>query len=199
MNVSNNSTDFYAKVFKLNPLLICCILISVLSIIICPLIIYCIIWFERYGSDQRRTLLNRFTTMYCWAMIQYFLIVQLIETARFIFGPLPAVICHLQSIVRSVNIDMVLICKAASILTKYVFIIWLKNPAGFNDDFWAFFAWMWIRVFTHLFDITIYLLGGNQPVTFYICCGTVRTMEQTKPSSPHNLGNNSTHSILKNQ
>ena len=128
--------------------------------------------------------------MYCWPMIQYILIVQLIETARFIFGPLPAIICHMQNIVRFAIVDMILMCKASSIFTKYLFIIWLKNPAGFYDEFWAFYAWMWIQGCSFLVEMTIYLLGGNQPVTFYICCGTARTKEQNKPLISLNAGNN---------
>ena len=192
MNSSNESTDFYSKVFEVNPFHICAVLISILCLIICPFFLYYIIWYERYGSDQKRTLINRFTSMSCWAIIQFIVIVHAIETARFTFGPLPAAICHLQNIVRYSILDMIMINQNAAISTKYMFIIWLKNPAGFNDEFWAFFAWMWIQGYSYFVEITIYLLGSNQPVTFYICCGTVRTTttEQNKPIFSHNAGTN---------
>ena len=190
MNDSHKSIDFYSKVFEFNPLLVCCLLISILALIIGPLLLYCIIWFERYGTDQRRTLLNMFTSMYCWVMIQFFVFVHSTEIARVIFGPLPEFICHLQFISRFAFADMFMLCKNFSVLTKYIFIVWLKNPAAFNDEFWAVFACLWIQGYSFLIEFIRFMLRNSQSITFYICIGTDRTMEQKQSLNPHNAGRN---------
>ena len=128
-------------------------------------------------------------------MIQYFLIVHSTETARFIFGPLPVFICHLQNVARYAIVDMIVMSKAISILTKYLFIIWLKNPAGFNDEFWASFAWLWIQSYSYLVEFTTFFLSTGQSATFYICCGTDRTTEQKNSYLPRKAGNSSSDFI----
>ena len=185
MNVSYKSVDFYSKVFEWNPLLLLFLLISILATLLCPFFLYCIIWYERYGSDKRRTLLNRFTSLYCWATIQFFIIVQSTETARVIFGPLPPFICHLQHIGRFACADMFFLYKNCSIFTKYLFIIWLKNPAAFNEEFWAMFAWMWIQGYSFLAETSVFMLKTSQPVTFFICLGTERTIGQKNSFNQH--------------
>jgi hypothetical protein len=190
MNATKESVDFYLEVFKFNPLLICCLFISILATVLSPLFWYGIIWFERYGSDKRRTLLNMVTSMYCWTTIHFFVFVQSMETARFMYGPLPEFICHLQNIFRFVSIDMFFMCKNCSILTRYVFIVWLKNPAAFKDEFWAVFALIWIQGFSYIVEITTFFFT-SPTVTFYICCGTDRPTEQKTQRS---LG---THQLIK--
>ena len=38
-----------------------------------------VIWFERFGSDLKRTLTNRLVSDVCWVSIQFFLICQSID------------------------------------------------------------------------------------------------------------------------
>ena len=59
----------------------------------------------------------------------------------------------------------------ASIITRYIFIFWLKNPVAFNDDFWYQFTWLWIQGAAILNTVTIFFLDSYRPVTFYICSG----------------------------
>ena len=66
------------------------------SVIIGPPFLFGIIWFERFGSDKKRTLLNMFATKVCWTNILLLVIVRTLEIVRFTMGPLPFGLCCIQ-------------------------------------------------------------------------------------------------------
>ena len=82
--ISNTSialeVDFFSFTTDQNPERITCLVISCLGIILGPLVLYSIIWFERFGSDKKRTLLNMIFSMTCWIFIAFFAGVQVPET-----------------------------------------------------------------------------------------------------------------------
>ena len=45
------------------------IVMSLILISVDVLMFYGIIWFERFGTDQRRTLMNKLLTSVCWIVI----------------------------------------------------------------------------------------------------------------------------------
>lgn len=49
-----------------------------------------IIWYERYGSDKKRTLINKLFADICYTMLAI-LVICLLDNLRFITGPLPLV------------------------------------------------------------------------------------------------------------
>ncbi len=49
------------------------------GILLGPLALYSIIWFERFGSDEKRTLLNMLFSMICWTCIGFCLCIQVID------------------------------------------------------------------------------------------------------------------------
>ena len=128
--------------------------------------------FEKYGTDKRRTLLNIFVSMYCWAVLEFLAFVQLPETIRYIYGPLPEIVCHMQYIIRHSILTVFLMLKDASVMTRYAFIFWLKNPVAFNDEFWSLFLWLWIHGMAILFQGSAYFLATYPPVQVFICAGT---------------------------
>lgn len=60
------------------------------------------------------------------------------------------------------------------ILTRYIFIFWLKNPSAFNDDFWFLFVNIWTVGFTFISDFSHLYLPGRQRMEFYICTGKLK-------------------------
>ena len=57
----------------------------------------------------------------------------------------------------------------AIIVTRYVFIFWLKNPGSVDDDFWCWFLSLWVIGFSHLMNFVIYFLPVRQPLHYYTC------------------------------
>ena len=95
-NISANSTDYFADLTtdghnKLWRNI--CIIFSVFSFTIIPVVLYTIIWFEKYGCDSKRTVLNRIVSIICWTGFEYLFFIQTFETLRFVYGPLPKAFC----------------------------------------------------------------------------------------------------------
>ena len=145
--------------------------IACFGIIASPLILQSIIWFEKYGNDNKRTLLNMFVSLYCWAVTEFVIFVQIPETIRFLNGPLPSFVCHFHAYFRASIVNVMLLYKNASILTRYIFIFWLKNPAAFDDDFWCLFIFIWVHIFSLLLRGIEHIISTNMSITYFICIG----------------------------
>ncbi len=63
-------TDDYFHVLRENNLYkMICVSLSVLIMVILLPLIYGVIWFERFGSDKKRTLINMLVSSACWTVI----------------------------------------------------------------------------------------------------------------------------------
>ena len=77
-----NNTDYFSFMMEPSASKYFCVLFSVMGILLGPLALYSIIWFERFGSDKKRTLLNMLFSMICWTCIGFCLCIQVIDTHR---------------------------------------------------------------------------------------------------------------------
>ena len=166
-----NGNDYFAGLMNNNWWKNIGLIFSCLGIITSPLVLQSIIWFERYGNDNKRTLLNMFVSMYCWVVIEFVFFVQILETARFFIGPLPAFVCQLHAYFRGTLGNVLLLYKNASIITRYIFIFWLKNPAAFNNEFWCRMISIWVHIFSLLFCGIEESITTNMSINYYICIG----------------------------
>jgi len=91
--------------------------------------------------------ISRLFTSIVWTGIQLYLLVVPIDIIRYIFGPLPRILCLAHIVSKNmINIQAVLFWDAVT-SARYLFVFHLKNPFVF-----------------------IYL-PGQQPINFYICAG----------------------------
>ena len=123
--------------------------------------IFLVIWFERYGSDLRRTMVNRLMSSICWSMIALVLIPQSIDVIRYLYGPLPHALCRANLLSKNFITMMTLLFYDASMVMKYVSIFCLKNPFGFRDEFWYLLCNIWIVLFAFISQLIGELLPGN--------------------------------------
>ncbi len=63
--------------------------ISVVAVILVTPFQLGILFFERFGSDKRRTIINMLMSSICWYIILWNFSIQAITIFRFLFGPLP--------------------------------------------------------------------------------------------------------------
>ena len=159
-NNNNNIIDFFSGLFENRPIKVFGMVISIISSVFYVLLYYHIIWYEKFGSDKKRTILNKLVSSICAAGILWHGIVQPIEMSRYIFGPLPAWMCNFHFTLKNViGIQFLLFYDSISLL-RYLFIFWLKNPTGFCDDFWTKFVNVWIIVFSFISQILHSILPG---------------------------------------
>ena len=74
--------------------------------VIAPCALYSVIWYERFGSDKKRTLVNMLFAQMCWTTIAFMYSVHIIELIRYSYGPLASSLCFLQLLVRLVLVEM---------------------------------------------------------------------------------------------
>ncbi len=49
----------------------------------------------------------------------------------------------------------------AIVITRYVYIVWLKNPGAVHDNFWNRLLCLWIISFSFIFNFILYILPGE--------------------------------------
>ena len=113
--------------------------VSLINVVFLTPLFYAIIWYERYGSDHHRTLLNQLVSTSCWHAACYNLIGQTSEMALSMFGPFPLWFCHSQILFKNISNCQQINLLLAMIITKYLSIFVLKNPTGINCEFWNLF------------------------------------------------------------
>ncbi len=98
-------------------------------------------------------------------------LVQIPELMRYIFGPLPIVVCIFHLWIKNVTFLIAMLFYDGILLTNYLFIFWLKNPSAFKDDFWNNFFNKWVICFGTVSQLIFLMMPGNQPLNFFLCSG----------------------------
>jgi hypothetical protein len=78
-NSSYSSLDFYPHITENSPEKIISLTISFFGIIFGPPILLSIIWFEKYGSDKKQTLINIIFAYCCWTSLKYIFLVEIFD------------------------------------------------------------------------------------------------------------------------
>ena len=124
-----------------------------------------LIWYERYGSDNRRTLMNKLFSSLCWVGIAHDLH-SVLDFLRYLFGPNFSTLCAIQNFLKVTATSMFLLFYDSILLTKYVLVFKLKNPGAVNDDFWCRFINVWVCSASLLYDGTRYVLPGKMNFSY---------------------------------
>jgi hypothetical protein len=175
--------DHFAFLLNDNPIRNISIVFGLIHVFIIPILLYSIIWYEKYGTDNRRTILNMLMSSLCWILIEVCFTIELTEVFRFTYGPFPKYFCFLKTIVRGAFTTQVLLYIDAVAIVRYILIFWLKNPSAFKDEFWSMFISIWIRVFCLLYTTVRYSVADRQLINYYICSGIDPTEDFKKSHS----------------
>jgi len=97
---------------------------------ICWILSFGIVWYERFGSDSRRTLMNKLVSSIYLSAIVEVPIIQLAEISRFFYGPYEESTCYLLTSLKNSFKWQILLLLDLVIGSRYVFGFWLKNPAA---------------------------------------------------------------------
>ena len=144
---------------------------AIFSIFFGTLALYCIIWFEKFGSNSKRTLLNMLASLGCWSFIEFIIFIEIPEILRYLSGPFNPMFCFFHQIIRTKIYCDVLLQLDAMTLVRYICIFCLKNPAGINDEFWIVFINIFIKIFNIITMFAFHLLASRQPFGYYVCTG----------------------------
>lgn len=178
-----SNPDIYSTLYGLNPWLIVSVIFSFFGSVVLVVSLYGIIWYERFGSDNKRTLINKLVSAQCWSTIHYYSFCQMIDILRYITMAYPERICFFLVVFKNSIKAQVLLFIDANLLSQYLFVFWLKNPAGVNDDFWSVFISLWIKGFSYTFYLTKLTLDAKKPIVYYTCANILPDNFSSLPNS----------------
>ena len=167
-----SETDFFSGLFEKRLSLISTLIFSYIGTYVSIVCVFCIIWFEKTGSDLKKTFLNRLYASCWWSLLVWFLLVQNLTMFRYSFGPLPKAVCYASQFTNFYLTMTIITLLDFIIVARYFLIFCLKNPAGFNDEFWATFIRCWSHFFVLISQIIIFYLPGKDLPDIWICSGS---------------------------
>ena len=155
----------------LNPLKIFGITISIFNIVFVTLLMYAIIWYEKYGTNQNQTLINNFVVSACWTGIAYNIINQIPEVIVAFGFPLGRLFCTFCLMFNCVLIIHYSSLAGSISIVRYLYIFEYKNPTGRYDEFWCIFVNIVILVIAFVSQFVFQFLPGKNPYYYYVCLG----------------------------
>ena len=182
LNNTSASFDYFSHLFIGNAMPRYSFLsFAILSVLLCPFALYCVIWFEKFGSDSKRTLLNMLASQGCWSLIEFVYFIEIPEILRHFSGPFNPFFCFFQQINRSRIYNDLLLQLDAMALIRYMSIFWLKNPAGINDEFWIVVINLFIKMVNTIAMFAMHFLASRQQFGYYVCTGQDPSEDYKKP------------------
>ena len=132
---------------------------------------FAIAWYERYGTNQNRTLLNQLVSSICWVSIVQNCTILPLDIIVNLFGPFQLEYCTVYQVYRnSLSLNLLILITFITIV-KYVYIFVLNNPAGIHSEIWCLFINMFSTGFSFLAQAVFMFLPGRQPKIIYWCAG----------------------------
>ena len=165
------SYNFLNKLYASNGPKILMLVSSVIFSIIIVLVICAIIWYERNGSDEKKCLPKRLY-LHAWQSACFWLCILLpFDIVRYCFGPFPTQACQFIYYLKAgITMQGILILDSI-LISRYIFIFFLKNPAGVYDHFWSTFLIIWIALFTWISQFVVMIAPTRHFVEVYVCAG----------------------------
>jgi hypothetical protein len=159
----DDAGDFFSGLFESRPSKVIALLFSGLGGMV---LLYSIIWYERFGSDNKRTLLNKLVSSLCWTCFEWFFSIQIVDMLRYMSDPLPHYLCVLELHFKNVIYIQQMLFMTGMIITRYIFIFCLRNPAAFQDDFWNLLLNIWIIGYSIIAQGISYLMFGRYTIYY---------------------------------
>jgi hypothetical protein len=165
--------DFFGPVYELEPLKIILGFLSISFVILLVPLLVSIIWFDWYGSDQKRIFINRLVSSIAFCFFAQLILIQIPEIMRYMTGPLPNWFCFWHYALKNTIAIQEILYFGIIAVVRYLFIFSIRNPATFQDEFWNFFINIQVVSFGFLSQVIFACLPGRQPLTFYFCTGDI--------------------------
>jgi hypothetical protein len=127
--------------------------------------------------------MNKLFSSFCWYAFVCLPIMQGLTSWRYIVGPLHRNVCFFQVFFMNIVKWQSLLLFDAILLSRYILIVWLKNPAAVNDDFWSVYINFLSGCIAVLFNFVIFFFSKRLSLIFYTCSNTDPTADYQMPHS----------------
>ena len=147
--------------------------LSTLTILIFLPLYYFVIWYERYGHDDKRTLINQLIASMCKVVMVYITFGISGEILIALWGPFPQWYCQFQLILKMFSSMIIILLIDCTLIVRYVLIFWVKNICIIHDDFWNMFLLLWVVCFGGILQLVYVFMPGKLPLDAYVCFGAL--------------------------
>ena len=160
MNYNISETNFYKGLQELDTINVVSLILNVVVFLVGPLLLYSVIWYERFSADLiYRTLINQLLSHLCRMQIAICLSTRFSYFVVFYLSPLPTTICNLNIFSGRVAFSLMIIQITARQFIKYLYIFKWKTIVSLNDDFFAIYISATNIIFCFVFAFVTYFLG----------------------------------------
>ena len=170
INFTEN-TNMFEQIYALNWSMKLGLVLSFFNFLFFTPLFYAIAWYERYGTNQNRTLLNQLVSSICWVTIVQNCTILPQDIIVNLLGPFTLGYCTVLQVCRNSLLLNILFLITFITMVKYVFIFVLSNPAGFHSEIWCLFINMFSAGFSFLAQAVYMIMPGRQPKIIYMCAG----------------------------
>ena len=182
MNASGSITSFTTNIkketdFDLTPVfgdsvcVVTALILTVISNIFLLPLVYGIIWYE--VNTHIRTLINQFLALACWTSLWYAIWTLVFSTARFLLGPVNDIMCGFDIVIMNTTGMCEMIFVNCIVITKYVFVYFMKNPVALDDELFKFFIGLASFLLCFVSQVVFVLIPGRNPLRFHVCTGKI--------------------------
>ena len=175
-NTSDNnftSYTFYAGLVQWDFIKVFYLIFHILLTFIGPILLYSIVWYERFSSDIRcRTLLNQLLAHICISSIIDCLINRTIYVSIIFIGPYSTSTCDCISFMGRFCFLIRIMELSIRQLIRYFYIFQWKYLVSLNNDFFAIYFTLCNVILSILLIFTSYQLGFHHAdMDYHICTG----------------------------
>ena len=130
-----------------------------------------IIWYERNGNHNYRTVLNQLFSTISFVTISWIVFVYIPEGIRYLHGPLPAAFCDIHIFLKNFLGNCFILLLDCIICLRYIFIFKWGQFSVFDENLVACFLQISIVALSFWMTLVKHISVGRKPMNYYMCCG----------------------------
>ena len=130
-----------------------------------------IIWYERNGDHNYRTVLNQLFSTVSLVTISYLVLVYIPDGIRYLHGPLPATFCDIHNFLKNFFGCCFILLFDCIVCLRYIFIFKWGKVSVFDENLVASFLQISIMALSFWMALVKRISVGRKPLNYYMCCG----------------------------
>ena len=130
-----------------------------------------IIWYERNGDHNYRTVLNQLFSTISLVTLCYLVFVYIPDGIRYLHGPLPAAFCDIHNFLKNFFGNCFILSLDCIICLRYIFIFKWGKFSVFDENLVALFLQISILALSFWMALVKKMSVGREPMNYYMCCG----------------------------
>ena len=112
---SDIGEDFYSKLLESSFAKNGSIALAVIFVVLVAPVAVGVVAFEKFGSDKKRTIINKLFSSTCWSVNAFYFFCQLTESFIYVYGPLPESVCFVHLINKRATVTQVSSCSISRV------------------------------------------------------------------------------------